>query len=121
MIYTDQHVHCQSSPDSRTPLREMAAAARDRGMSAVCFTDHIDMDFGDLGDLRWETRKDILRAAWADIRENLENSHKDGEQQRIVDPKEEKPGQRCHKHKQTGFEHAGKIAHQSVFAPETGG
>ena len=59
MIYTDQHVHCQSSPDSRTPLREMAAAARDRGMSAVCFTDHIDMDFGDLGDLRWETRKDI--------------------------------------------------------------
>ncbi len=27
MIYTDQHVHCQSSPDSRTPLREMAAAA----------------------------------------------------------------------------------------------
>ena len=70
MIYTDQHVHCQSSPDSRTPLREMAAAARDRGMSAVCFTDHVDMDFGDLGDLRWETRKDILRAAWADIREN---------------------------------------------------
>lgn len=70
MIYTDQHVHCQSSPDSRTPLREMAAAARERGMSAVCFTDHIDMDFGDLGDLRWETRKDILRAAWADIREN---------------------------------------------------
>ena len=69
MIYTDQHVHCQSSPDSRTPLREMAAAARDHGMSAVCFTDHIDMDFGDLGDLRWETRKDILRAAWADIRE----------------------------------------------------
>ena len=57
----------------------------------------------------------------ADIRENLEDSHKDGEQQRVVDPKEEKPGQRCHKHKQTGFEHAGKIAHQSVFAPETGG
>lgn len=70
MIYTDQHMHCQSSPDSHTPLREMAAAARDRGMSAVCFTDHIDMDFGDLGDLRWETRKDILRAAWADVREN---------------------------------------------------
>lgn len=60
MIYTDQHIHCQCSPDSHTPLREMAAAARDHGMSAVCFTDHIDMDFGDLGDLRWETRKDIL-------------------------------------------------------------
>ena len=70
MIYTDQHIHCQSSPDSHTPLREMAAAARDHGMSAVCFTDHIDMDFGDLGDLRWDTRKDVLRAAWADVREN---------------------------------------------------
>ena len=70
MIYTDQHIHCQSSPDSHTPLREMAAAARDHGMSAICFTDHIDMDFGDLGDLRWDTRKDVLRAAWADVREN---------------------------------------------------
>ncbi len=70
MIYTDQHIHCQCSPDSHTPLREMAAAARDHGMSAVCFTDHIDMDFGNLGDLRWEPRKDILRAAWADVREN---------------------------------------------------
>lgn len=48
----------------------MAAAARDHGMSAVCFTDHIDMDFGNLGDLRWEPRKDILRAAWADVRAN---------------------------------------------------
>ena len=67
MIYTDQHIHCQCSPDSHTPLREMAAAARDHGMSAVCFTDHIDMDFGNLGDLRWEARKDILRAAWPDI------------------------------------------------------
>ena len=70
MIYIDQHIHCQCSPDSHTPLREMAAAARDHGMSAVCFTDHIDMDFGNLGDLRWEPRKDILRAAWADVREN---------------------------------------------------
>ena len=32
MIYTDQHIHCQCSPDSHTPLREMAAAARDHGM-----------------------------------------------------------------------------------------
>ena len=70
MIYTDQHIHCQCSPDSHTPLREMAAAARDHGMSAVCFTDHIDMDFGNLGDLRWEAREDILRAAWADVRAN---------------------------------------------------
>ena len=70
MIYTDQHIHCQCSPDSHTPLREMAAAARDHGMSAVCFTDHIDIDFGNLGDLRWEARKDILRAAWADVRAN---------------------------------------------------
>lgn len=69
MIYTDQHTHCQSSPDSHTPLRDMAEAARDHGMSAVCFTDHIDMDFGDLGDLRWETRKDVLRAAWVDVRQ----------------------------------------------------
>ena len=70
MIYTDQHIHCQCSPDSHTPLREMAAAARDHGMSAVCFTDHIDMDFGNLGDLRWEERTDILRAAWADVQAN---------------------------------------------------
>ena len=68
MILVDQHIHCSSSPDSPTPLREMAASARDHGMSAVCFTDHIDMDWSDLGDLSWKTRRDILRAAWDDVR-----------------------------------------------------
>ena len=44
MLYFDQHTHCRCSPDSDAPMRAMAEAARDHGMSLVCFTDHFDMD-----------------------------------------------------------------------------
>ena len=44
MILFDQHIHCRCSPDSDAPMRAMAEAARDHGMSLVCFTDHFDMD-----------------------------------------------------------------------------
>ena len=40
----DQHIHSLCSPDSDAPMRAMAEAARDHGMSLVCFTDHFDMD-----------------------------------------------------------------------------
>ena len=44
MEYFDQHSHCRCSPDSSAPARDMAEAARDHGMSLICFTDHVDMD-----------------------------------------------------------------------------
>ena len=44
MILFDQHTHSRCSPDSDAPLRDMAEAARDHGMSLICFTDHFDMD-----------------------------------------------------------------------------
>ncbi len=44
MRYADQHIHSACSPDSETPMLDMVLAARDRGMAAVCFTDHVEMD-----------------------------------------------------------------------------
>ncbi len=43
MYCFDQHIHCDCSPDSETPMRAMAEAARDHGMDMVLFTDHVDM------------------------------------------------------------------------------
>ena len=40
----DQHIHCCCSLDSTTPMADMVEAARDPGMAAVCFTDHVEMD-----------------------------------------------------------------------------
>lgn len=44
MRYADQHIHSACSVDSEAPMLDMALAARDRGMAAVCFTDHVEMD-----------------------------------------------------------------------------
>lgn len=49
MPYFDQHIHSLCSPDSSAPLRAMAEAARDHGMSLVCFTDHVDLDIARTG------------------------------------------------------------------------
>ena len=59
MRLTDQHIHSECSIDSEAPMRDMALAARDRGMAAVCFTDHVEMDDSVTGqpapdwELRW--------------------------------------------------------------------
>lgn len=49
MIRSDNHVHTSFSTDSTAPMEEMLQAAIRRGLSSVCFTDHIDYDFPDLG------------------------------------------------------------------------
>jgi histidinol-phosphatase (PHP family) len=43
MYLTDLHTHSILSMDGHAPLGEMAAAAADRGFSALCVTDHHDM------------------------------------------------------------------------------
>lgn len=43
MFFADQHMHSSVSFDSHTPRVDMAAAAVDAGLSALCFTDHYDV------------------------------------------------------------------------------
>ena len=64
MFLIDQHIHSACSPDSETPMRDMAVAAREHGISAVCFTDHLDMD-----DYVTGTLSEKWRTSWPDIRE----------------------------------------------------
>ncbi len=40
----DYHVHCLSSPDSAAPVSAQIEAARARGLTHICFTDHADFD-----------------------------------------------------------------------------
>lgn len=49
MIRSDNHVHTRFSTDSKTPMEEMVKEAIRRGLSSICFTDHMDYDFPDLG------------------------------------------------------------------------
>jgi histidinol-phosphatase (PHP family) len=44
MILSDFHIHSTCSSDARDTMTDMAAAARENGVSVVCFTDHCDID-----------------------------------------------------------------------------
>ena len=44
-IFCDAHMHTGFSTDSETPVRSMLDAAVERGLGAVCITDHMDLDF----------------------------------------------------------------------------
>lgn len=58
MRYADQHIHSACSPDSKASMADMTLAARERGMAAICFTDHVEMDDSRTGhtDPDWERR-----------------------------------------------------------------
>ena len=43
----DAHMHSQFSGDSHTPQEDMIAAARQKNLKGICFTDHLDIDYPD--------------------------------------------------------------------------
>lgn len=45
MITCDAHMHTRFSEDSDASVHSMLDAAIERGMEAVCITDHLDKDF----------------------------------------------------------------------------
>ena len=77
MKLTDYHIHSECSVDSASPMAEMAAAARDRGISALCFTDHVEMDDSRSGrldpdlDIRWPATLAAYRALTASPPEGI--------------------------------------------------
>ena len=47
----DTHMHSQFSGDSSSPLDSMINASIERGLTGICFTDHLDIDYPDDPDL----------------------------------------------------------------------
>ena len=45
MLLADTHTHTKFSSDSKADPREMLSAAKAAGLSTLCFTDHMDLDF----------------------------------------------------------------------------
>lgn len=45
MYLADTHTHTKFSSDSKAEPREMLAAAKAAGLTTLCFTDHMDLDF----------------------------------------------------------------------------
>lgn len=43
MLFIDQHIHTDSSEDSREIMADMASAAAGAGLDTICFTDHCDL------------------------------------------------------------------------------
>ena len=68
MITADQHVHSHHSGDSEARMEEIAEQAAARGMTDLCFTEHEDLDYPDVGDPEI-TRETFLLDADAYYRE----------------------------------------------------
>ncbi|HUG06293.1 MAG: PHP domain-containing protein [Chloroflexota bacterium] len=69
-LRVDMHMHSEYSPDSRTPLRVLAAAVNAAGLHVVCLTDHNTIE----GALRLRELADGFRAIVGE-----EVSSRDGE------------------------------------------
>ena len=41
----DNHMHSSFSGDCDIPAKEMAAAAKEKGLLGITFTDHLDLDY----------------------------------------------------------------------------
>ena len=69
MRLSDQHIHCSCSPDCEIPMRTMAEASRDAGLSMICFTDHVEMDDAHTGqnDPNWEQAWPGMLSAWREL------------------------------------------------------
>ncbi len=67
MIKADCHTHSSFSSDSEEPLSEMINAAREKGLSALCLTEHMDFDYP-TGEFLLDTK--VYREKLFSLREN---------------------------------------------------
>ena len=44
MLFPDYHFHTDFSSDCDEPMQTVIASAKEKGLSALCVTDHYDMD-----------------------------------------------------------------------------
>lgn len=73
MYLADYHTHTAMSPDAKTSMADMAAAALGAGMDEICFTDHVEPLTWGGTELRgpfdwsaWQTAFAAAQAAWGD-------------------------------------------------------
>ncbi|MGE4483777.1 MAG: histidinol-phosphatase HisJ family protein [Oscillospiraceae bacterium] len=76
MFLADYHVHTEFSPDAHVSMAEMAEAAVKRGMSQICFTDHVDIEYckpeGVFYDPHAFSRWDEMRACFDSVKATMD-------------------------------------------------
>lgn len=50
-IHSDFHMHSHHSGDSKAPMADMIQSAIDKGLTEICFTEHLDLDYPEYPDL----------------------------------------------------------------------
>ena len=48
-MYWDTHMHCRFSGDSTADPESMILSAIAKNLNGICFTDHIDYDYPEIG------------------------------------------------------------------------
>ena len=69
MYYPDHHVHCNFSPDSQTSPEAQIERAIELGMPAICFTDHMDYDYPEEANIKFDLKPEIYLPAMRQLKE----------------------------------------------------
>ncbi len=54
-ISADYHMHSNHSGDSKAPMEDMINSAIDKGLTEICLTEHLDLDYPEYPDLKSDT------------------------------------------------------------------
>jgi histidinol-phosphatase (PHP family) len=73
MIIADYHVHSDFSSDSEAPMEQMIEQAIRLGMKNLCFTDHMDYDYPQVGNYNFEFDVDAYMAKINEMKERYRN------------------------------------------------
>ena len=60
MITSDYHVHSNFSSDGKVSMEDMINQAIRLGLKTLCFTDHMDFDYPQIGDYSFDLDVKIL-------------------------------------------------------------
>ncbi len=72
MKIPDYHLHTEFSGDCETPIRDLIASARSKGLREICITDHYDRDYPeDAGDCSFELDFDRYFRTLTALRDEL--------------------------------------------------
>ena len=56
-IRTDYHLHTHHSGDCEAPMEEVICSAIDKGLSEICFTEHLDLNYPETEETHADTFK----------------------------------------------------------------
>lgn len=73
MLYSDYHIHTSFSGDSDTPMKDMIERGLELGLTTMCFTEHMDLDYDPLCDVDFTLDTDSYLQTYLSYKEQYKD------------------------------------------------